>query len=461
MSDPMDVDGLADFLDFQALPEEVLIQIFSCFDVLDLSRTALVCSDWHRLSVDTSLWRRLAFVHFPKIFGWLSKGPEAFTQRPPYTWSPHTMSILASANNVIEQADWRRAYKERRAIESRWRSKTCRSSTLKGHRSTVFCVFPMNDRRLISAGDDASIRIWDLSTKTCEHVSESTHSHGILGMYYCPLTNKVLTGCYSGEVKIWEVNLERRTKVSQMTARELKDIMERRKVYYGDCIEKSDLVSRVLTSHAMPVLEQKHVMKEHNANVVGTHMMNGLGATAGHDSYINVFNIETGKQVVRLQGHNAPSSAVQFYDGGRRLVSGGHDFTIHVWNVERKSPEYTMRNAHHGWVWHVLYDEATHTLVSGSVDGTVRIWDTSSGKLSHILKHQREVSGMWVDWNRNLVLSASFSGDYYTHDLRTGKELGRLRVSGDRCTRVNCTYDQAFVGSFDGTISVFDYVNIN
>jgi WD40 repeat protein len=194
------------------------------------------------------------------------------------------MSILAAANNVIEQADWRRAYKERRAIESRWRSKPSRTSTLKGHRSTVFCVFPMNDRRLISAGDDASIRIWDLSTKTCEHVTETSHAQGILGMYYCPLTNKVLTGCYNGEVKIWEINIERRAKVSQMTARELKDIMDRRKVYYGDCIEKSDLVSRVLTSHAMPILEQKHVMKEHNANVVGTHMMNGLGATAGHDS---------------------------------------------------------------------------------------------------------------------------------------------------------------------------------
>jgi hypothetical protein len=45
MSDPMDLDALVDFLDFQGLPEEVLIQIFSCFDVLDLSRTALVCSD--------------------------------------------------------------------------------------------------------------------------------------------------------------------------------------------------------------------------------------------------------------------------------------------------------------------------------------------------------------------------------------------------------------------------------
>jgi WD40 repeat protein len=110
-----------------------------------------------------------------------------------------------------------------------------------------------------------------------------------------------------------------------------------------------------------------------------------------------------------------------------------------------------MRNCHHGWVWHVLYNEANHTLVSGSVDGTVRVWDTSSGKLSHVLKHQREVSGMWVDWNRNLVLSASFSGDYYTHDLRTGAELCRLRVSGDRCTRVNCTYDQAFVGTHNRT----------
>lgn len=394
------------------------------------------------------------------------------------------MKYFTQANKVPEHMEWRRVFKERRQIESNWRKPNqARAGSLKGHRSTVFCLFLMGDNRLVTAGDDASIRIWDLQTKSCEYVAESAHTHGILGMYYDPLTNKILSGCYNGTVKMWDVNIERRNRVAQMTARELKDIMDKKKVYYGDCIEKADLVSRVLTSHAMPVFEQKYELKEHNANIVGAHMMNGLGATSGHDHcsslqfrpsfdsdpfssfsswdclVINVFQVDTGKQLVKLAGHDAPSSAVQFYDSAQRLVSGGHDFTIHVWNLERKTPEFSMRNAHNGWVWHVLYNETSKTLVSGSVDGTVRVWDTSSGKLSHVLPHAREVSGLWVDWNRHLVLSASFSGEMRTHDLRTGAELAKYRVSGDRCTRVTCSYDQAYVGSFDGAVGVFDYTH--
>lgn len=44
-SDRMETDDVSDFLDFYALPEEVLMRVFACFSVLDLSRTALVSSD--------------------------------------------------------------------------------------------------------------------------------------------------------------------------------------------------------------------------------------------------------------------------------------------------------------------------------------------------------------------------------------------------------------------------------
>lgn len=141
----------------------------------------------------------------------------------------------------------------------------------------------MDDNRLITAADDASIRLWDLKTKSCEYAAENAHPVGILGMYYDPVSGKVLSGSYDGTVKVWDINIDRRKKAASMTARELKDIMERKKIYYGDCIEKSDLVSRVLTSHAMPVLEARYTLKEHGANIVGTHIMNGIAASSGHD----------------------------------------------------------------------------------------------------------------------------------------------------------------------------------
>jgi hypothetical protein len=63
----------AQSLDFtKIIPEELVIEIFSCLDISDLERASLVNREWNRLANDNILWKKIYFaierfpaIHFP------------------------------------------------------------------------------------------------------------------------------------------------------------------------------------------------------------------------------------------------------------------------------------------------------------------------------------------------------------------------------------------------------------
>jgi WD40 repeat protein len=153
--------------------------------------------------------------------------------------------------------------------------------------------------RLISASDDASIKVWNIKTRICD-MSLPAHNYGILGMHYDKDAQKLITGSYDGCVKTWNVNFERRSKVDKMTVREMKDILKQKKVDFSDCIEKQDIVSRLLHSRALPPIENHLTLSAHTSTVVGIHSMHGMVASCGRDSYIRLWELETGEEMCRI-----------------------------------------------------------------------------------------------------------------------------------------------------------------
>lgn len=63
-----------------------------------------------------------------------------------------------------------------------------------------------------------------------------------------------------------------------------------------------------------------------------------------------------------------------FSPDGKRIVSGGDDSTVRVWDAETGQETLTLKG-HTGTVGHVSFSPDGRRIVSGGDDGRVKIWD--------------------------------------------------------------------------------------
>ena len=100
------------------------------------------------------------------------------------------------------------------------------------------------------------------------------------------------------------------------------------------------------------------------------------GAASLSESDIYLWEVTTGREIGRLQGHESWVSALVFWPDGKKLASSSADQAIRIWDVPTRRCLAVLRG--HGQpVWRLALLPDNKTLVSGSKDGTVCLWDTS------------------------------------------------------------------------------------
>jgi len=201
----------------------------------------------------------------------------------------------------------------------------------------------------------------------------------------------------TGELKIFDVNLDKAARVGRMTIREMKELMTRNFVDMKGCLEKSDYKERLLESSAVPVLETRcTLMNAHLGSIVGIDVNKDLLVTGARDPKIKLWDVNTGVLKGHLQpGHAESTSAVRLFGQNKKLASSGHDALISLWDVETGKVERSLRG-HIGWVWALDLEDSSGLLVSGSVDRQVVCWDMNSGHVIQAMHHHvGEVAGVW------------------------------------------------------------------
>jgi WD40 repeat protein len=133
--------------------------------------------------------------------------------------------------------------------------------------------------------------------------------------------------------------------------------------------------------------------------------------SGGENKTVKIWNAESGALIHTLTGHSDSVASVAWSPDGRRIVSGGggNDATIKVWDAETGALIRTFPGHAGGSIVSVAWSPDGRRIASGGADGTINIRNAESGALLRTLAGGTR--GAWSPDGRRIVGIVSLSED--------------------------------------------------
>jgi len=186
----------------------------------------------------------------------------------------------------------------------------------------------------------------------------------------------------------------------------------------------------------------------------------------GKKNLILLWEIETGKEIRRFEGHKGCVTSVAFSPDGRHAISGSCDETLRLWEVET-GKEIRCFSGHARAVNSVTFSPDGHYALSGSGDKTVRLWEISTGKEIRRFELAESASFLPKD-GPALAFSpdgrsalSGYTNIVHIWEINTGKEMRRFEVHNGCVTSGAFSSGGRYIlfeGGFDQPIRLWDVI---
>lgn len=356
-------------------------------------------------------------------------------------------------------------------------------ATLEGHESAVNCV-AINDaeNRIVSASYDGVIKVWDAKKRGKALMTLGKSDDGDAGEFVFPISSiaisnngkRIVSASTDGLIKVWDAD-----KVE-------KPIM----TLHGDGNPQFGIASiaishdgqRIVSAFGGPIKvwdaekAGKPILVLDDADAYSVAFSrDGKRIVSGScfgDTTVKVWDAEKeGKPLLILRGHeknNLVQSGhlsdfitVAFSDDDKRVVSGGWDRTIKVWDAEKGGEALLTLRGHSKPISSIAISADGERIVSGSWDRTIKVWDAKRGgeALFTLPGHRSDVNSVAISTDGKRIVSGSFDQTIKVWDAgRDGpaKFILRGHEKTVNCVAVSREGKRIVSGSDDLTIKVWD-----
>jgi toxoflavin biosynthesis protein ToxC len=227
-----------------------------------------------------------------------------------------------------------------------WDLNTMRSiRTLRGHSDDVEDFAFIDHRTGASVSRDWRVLLWDLETGAIMRVLEG-HQKDVLSVSYHD--GKLITSGDDMTLRVWDVQTGAQLKV------------------WGPFESETD-------TGAIDPLHGRAV----------------LGCDDGH---IRVFDITTGDTIGEIKAHSSGIKKVAVCPETGDIVSAAYDQKVIVWGAPDLKKRVELESRPALWERSINWSDAT-TVLAGTFDGTVLVWDASSGKCLKEIGDHHDIKG--------------------------------------------------------------------
>jgi WD40 repeat protein len=270
----------------------------------------------------------------------------------------------------------------RHALQSAWEE-----APLAGHtEAPVAVAVAPSGARGLSAGLDATLRVWDLESRRTVSVL-SGHDGAITSATFAGGGARGVSGGRDRTVRIWDLDAGR--------------------------------LLTTLEGHAETV------------SSVDASLDGRLAASASWDGTLRLWDLPRGGTLHVLEGHGAQVTAVRCTADGQAIVSAGWDGTVRLWETASGAPVCVLEG-HEGNVTALALPPQARSVASGGEDGTVRLWDPRTRRTVRVLAgHEGEITGLAFTPDGRFLVSSGRDRTVRVWDVRRGLEV---RVLSHRAT---------------------------